>query len=454
MKKRMVSILLAALMIVGLLPTMVFAEAIKPEDATWLVNEGDNNVWYKLTESDTVLTIGGEGAMPDYSNGKDRPWYSDAKSITSVVIEDGVTVIGKRAFLNFVNVTELTVPESVKKVSAYAFRSSGLTTITFAGKKAPAFTDYALDGTELTKISVPLIKLAAYKEAVGEDLAGIVSGYVNVTLNANGGTGDEQPVVVDGNSYTLPATEATDFTAPDDKHFAGWARKPHGQAMNSGSIITLTDDITLYAIWQNNTPLSDAASILNAAKDFEYDDGGQYNGAFNIIGTTIVYSAPKNLPDPNKPDEVSNYKKLITNDFGAFFGTLYRFDNGASVTSITFDGNEYTWNTAGALRGSNWQKSGNGDTLISRLGNEIQAETGSANITFKLNKDSVRLIARKDHTSALPVLQLIRAALAAKLTVSSMILGAVSLTKTLVRIVAVNNAMMGAMTRLTWWLWR
>ena len=450
MKKRMVSILLAALMIVGLLPTMAFAEVTKPADAEWLVDAGDDHVWYKLTDGDTVFTIGGEGAMPDYSNGQERPWHGNAKSITSVVIEDGVTVIGKRAFLNFANVTKLTVPASVKKVSAYAFKNSGLTTITFAGKKAPAFTDYALDGTALTKISVPLIKLAAYQEAVGVDLAGIVSGYVNVTLNANGGTGDDQPVVVEGDSYTLPSNS---FTAPDDKHFAGWARKAHGQVITDANI-TLTDDITLYAIWQNNTPLSDAASILNAAKDFEYDDGGQYNGVFTITGTTIVYSAPKNLPDPNKTDEVSNYKKLITNDFGAFFGTLYRFDNGASVKSITFDGDVYTWNTEGTLRGSNWQKGGDGDTLISRLGKEIQAETGSANITFKLNKDSVKLIARKDHTSALPVLQLIRAALAVKLTVSSMILGAVSLTKTLVRIAAVNNAMMGAMTRLTWWLWR
>ena len=45
-----------------------------------------------------VLTISGEGAMSDWASVEETPWYADMEDITSIVIEDGVTSIGKNAF--------------------------------------------------------------------------------------------------------------------------------------------------------------------------------------------------------------------------------------------------------------------------------------------------------------------------------------------------------------------
>ena len=125
MRKRVLSILLAAVMVVSLLPMTAFAEATKPEGSEWLVDSGDNHVWYKLEEvpasSGTyTLTIGGEGAMPDYLPDAlaDRPWHAVKDSITTVVIESGVTTIGYDAFNGFESLESVTIPSSVTSLWA------------------------------------------------------------------------------------------------------------------------------------------------------------------------------------------------------------------------------------------------------------------------------------------------------------------------------------------------
>lgn len=57
----------------------------------------DDNVNWTLTE-DGTLTISGEGAMSDYPYGNRVPWRNSRGSITSVVVEPGVTAIGEYAF--------------------------------------------------------------------------------------------------------------------------------------------------------------------------------------------------------------------------------------------------------------------------------------------------------------------------------------------------------------------
>jgi len=56
------------------------------------------NVRWELEGS--VLTLSGSGAIPDYSTGTGI-WYSNAQSITKVIIGDGITSIGSYSFENF-----------------------------------------------------------------------------------------------------------------------------------------------------------------------------------------------------------------------------------------------------------------------------------------------------------------------------------------------------------------
>ena len=73
-----------------------------------------------------------------------------------------------------------------------------------------------------------------------------------VTYNANGGTGTVAPVTVDaGESVTL--SDGTGLTAPTDKEFAGWATESTATVADVSSPYTPTADVTLYAVWIDET---------------------------------------------------------------------------------------------------------------------------------------------------------------------------------------------------------
>lgn len=82
---------------------------------------GDDLTW--TIDNTGTLTIIGTGTMKDYAgypNSARSPFY-DNESITSVVIEDGVTAIGERAFEDCSALNSVTIPKSVTTIGNYAF---------------------------------------------------------------------------------------------------------------------------------------------------------------------------------------------------------------------------------------------------------------------------------------------------------------------------------------------
>lgn len=93
-----------------------------------------------------------------------------------------------------------------------------------------------------------------------------------VSFNANGGTGEMADVTATGASaaYTLPACG---FTAPQGTRFKGWATSANG-AVLTGTTITVTGDITLYAIWEKTsvTPVTPTTPTQPAAPKLPFTD--------------------------------------------------------------------------------------------------------------------------------------------------------------------------------------
>lgn len=89
---------------------------------------------WTLTE-DGVLTITGEGPMPDYRDGgtsETPPWYPHVNRISSLTIGEGVTRIGDYAFMLCSFVTKVVIPESVTSMGDWAFWGcSALITVSF-----------------------------------------------------------------------------------------------------------------------------------------------------------------------------------------------------------------------------------------------------------------------------------------------------------------------------------
>jgi len=91
------------------------------QDSDAIITSGTfgDGLSYVLT-TDYVLTISGTGSMPDFRL-DDKPWQADSGSIKTLVIEDGITSIGTRAFYDCVNLASLTFPESLTTIGDYAF---------------------------------------------------------------------------------------------------------------------------------------------------------------------------------------------------------------------------------------------------------------------------------------------------------------------------------------------
>lgn len=82
---------------------------------------GDNLTWSLNTCG--VLTISGSGAMADWDNKEDVPWYSYRESITSVAVGDQVTSIGNCAFYGCSNMSSCSIPNSVTQIGSASFRA-------------------------------------------------------------------------------------------------------------------------------------------------------------------------------------------------------------------------------------------------------------------------------------------------------------------------------------------
>lgn len=85
---------------------------------------GENLTW--ILDDSGTLTISGTGAMRDYNvvdtqwKPLPSPWNND-KRITSIVVMPGVTSIGYRAFVNCTELKELTLPDSLTRIEADSF---------------------------------------------------------------------------------------------------------------------------------------------------------------------------------------------------------------------------------------------------------------------------------------------------------------------------------------------
>ena len=111
MKRR--SLLLVLCLCACLLVATLTVSAAEAEESGTC---GENLTW--TLDSDGVLTVSGTGEMSDYSESRGAPW---GREIKAVVMESGVTSIGKSAFAHCENLTSAVIPEGVTSIGNGAF---------------------------------------------------------------------------------------------------------------------------------------------------------------------------------------------------------------------------------------------------------------------------------------------------------------------------------------------
>ncbi|MBQ7900433.1 MAG: leucine-rich repeat domain-containing protein [Clostridia bacterium] len=135
MKNKLISLLLAAIMIVTLIPGTAFAKTYGGEFDSASADPNGNKyicTWI-FDEASATLYVEGVGSLPEM-NASAQPWSAHSNKIVNLVIEEGITTIGKRGFCNLKNLKSVSIPSSVTAIQMRAFEyCTGLESITIPG---------------------------------------------------------------------------------------------------------------------------------------------------------------------------------------------------------------------------------------------------------------------------------------------------------------------------------
>lgn len=125
---------------------------------------GENNCLHWNVSITGKLTISGTGAMPnfDFPKGNLAPWWNyDALGvitkigIKSVDIKDGVTNVGDYALFLLPDATQITLPDSVTRIGRYGIAMCSKLTGMSIPKGVTEIGDFGLAGDGLTAVTLP-----------------------------------------------------------------------------------------------------------------------------------------------------------------------------------------------------------------------------------------------------------------------------------------------------------
>ena len=231
--------------------------------------------------TDWTLTISGKGAMPNFEGTGDPacPWENEKQKIKKVIIEEGVTNIGKNAFRGCSELAEVHISKTVKKIGDAAFRDCTALTQIDIPDSVNSVGSFAFIGcTRLTEvhthwknsyeINFGLFVFYEYGDSWPENrVIYVPAGYKdNFQSNPNGAwgswnvQGENYTVSFDGGNasgYMQPVGTSGDYTLPDcgftydTAAFEYWALESSDgkKAGCPGDVFPVTEDVVLYANW-------------------------------------------------------------------------------------------------------------------------------------------------------------------------------------------------------------
>ena len=288
-----------------------------------LSNGTVNNISWSI--SDDVLTITGNGEMPDFDSDS-APWQDE--SVSKVVISEGITSIGKKSFVSMNTLESVSFPESLTKIGEAAFYGcgnlikvelpNGVKTINsgafancyrmkqFVGNGITHFGDYVFQSTAMESFEIPS----------GVSEISSIMFYGNDTL--------EKCTVAEGNTTF---TEDNGIIYSKDKKILYWY--PSCKEGNSFSIPDSVTKIGDYAFYNTAYLKSvDFSNVKVIGEGAFYCSGldGKLVLSDNI--TEVGYFAFQNS---NKITSVKFGKNLKESSYSMF-------EDCAGITSIDFGG--------------------------------------------------------------------------------------------------------------------
>ena len=151
MKKRILSIIIAIVMVIGLVPSFAIAA-----NAADVASGTAGDISWKLTD-DGTLTFSGTGAIPGYTLTARPDWYAFEAQIKKVVIESGITKVGNNAFNGCSVLSEVILPDTLTEIRNNVFYDcTNLSYVEYWGTTAPTLGMGVFNGCDnLLVVNVP-----------------------------------------------------------------------------------------------------------------------------------------------------------------------------------------------------------------------------------------------------------------------------------------------------------
>ena len=142
---------------------------------------------YYVLYSNRKLLLRGTGAIYDYDSYNHSP-FRDDETIKTLVVSSGITHLGEDAFMDAVNLTEVSLPDSLTSIADSAFMQSddrigyvhGLTNIVIPDKVS-TLGGSAFWGTAITSITIPA-SVTAIGRYLCRDCLNLTEAHINGTL--------------------------------------------------------------------------------------------------------------------------------------------------------------------------------------------------------------------------------------------------------------------------------
>ena len=139
--KRLFGVALVLLVFVGIL--CLTAVSASADGVSWDLSDG-------------VLTISGTGSMDPLCYSGTSPWYYQRLKVKSIVIEEGITSIGYRAFMSCANATSVSIPSTVTSIKEGAFEYCGDITELKLPAGLKSIGDFAFTScSDVTELTLP-----------------------------------------------------------------------------------------------------------------------------------------------------------------------------------------------------------------------------------------------------------------------------------------------------------
>ncbi|MBP5255006.1 MAG: leucine-rich repeat domain-containing protein, partial [Lachnospiraceae bacterium] len=143
------------------------------------------------TVSEGVLRVSGTGPLQDYERTEDVPWYGKRAEIRTILVEEGVTAVGRLAFAGCMNAEQVLLPDSLERIGEGAFDGCSALRMITVPRQVSVIDQGAFRGTGLSEIRTDPGN-ACYQAADG------------VLFDRAGASLIRYPMKKAGESYTVP----------------------------------------------------------------------------------------------------------------------------------------------------------------------------------------------------------------------------------------------------------